>query len=146
MLLLIFGSFVLMIWLIKLKLRVNFVQTPPGLDCDNVINNYSEANLQQNAYKEALNKKDNDPLSLNFQEIISRQGYLACFCENTSENSNFEYQVTTRDGGLTTYPICKKFQKDTDAVLGWGLLANAVSFLITLISFLLRNIFIFLMK
>ena len=40
-----FGVFVLFVWLIKIKLRVSFIKSPPGIECKNVLNSY-ESDLQ----------------------------------------------------------------------------------------------------
>ena len=54
MLVLSFGAFLAIIWLIKRKLLIAFQKSPPGITCDAVISNYGPFDLMQLAYKEEL--------------------------------------------------------------------------------------------
>lgn len=42
MALLTFGGFTLIVWLLKKKILISFVKNPPGIDCDQVIQNYGD--------------------------------------------------------------------------------------------------------
>ena len=97
------------------------------------------------AYRESLEWDKIDAFSTDFNVVTSRQGSLACFCQSDMHIQE-EYLVRLTDGTESFYPICEKFDADTNAILGLGTLASAVGYYIVFISFVLRKIFIMLLE
>ena len=75
-----FFAFMLIIWLLKHKLLIQYMKSPPGIECDNVIRNFDDS-LTQFAYREELEWQKIDPFEYNLNRITSRSGALTCFCD-----------------------------------------------------------------
>ena len=84
---------------------------------------------------------------MNFNEVISRQGAMACFCKDHASKkfvAEDNFEVFTDDGTKIRYEICTKWNEDTDSLSFLNALAQGVAFLIVLFGFILRKIFIML--
>jgi len=93
-----FGTFTGIVWLLKRKLLIMYMKEPPGIDCGLVDKSFGESitDYTRAAYKEELQWQKKDPYSNSFNDLISRQGTLGCFCasnENASKSDDFAYEV-----------------------------------------------------
>ena len=79
----------------------------------------------------------------NFNEIVSRQGTLACFCnEERKKEPETLYKVRDIDGNEVEEPICQKWAADTSTISFLGGLTQLAAFFVVLTGFILRTIFI----
>lgn len=76
-----FGAFAGIVFLLKRKLLITYLNNPPGVDCSSVATEENYDDLKQLAYKEAQQWEKIDPFSTSFNILISRQGSLKCFCD-----------------------------------------------------------------
>ena len=138
-------GFLLIIILLKNKLAVQYVTDPPGIACDNVRNQYGD-NYAQVAYREQLEwLKYKDADGYDLDRVTTRRGALLCFC-NEIKSSKEKSLVRLADGTEDYYEICKSFKDETELVSFAGFLSNGTSFLVVLISFILRKVFISLVQ
>lgn len=118
------------------------MKNPPGIECDNVLRSFGD-DLVQNAYKEELQWQKIDPSSSNFNDIVSRQGALTCFCDAAKRAEPEElYDIITENKTIESYPICKKFAKDTSSFGFFGALTQIAAFMVVVTGFILRTVFI----
>ena len=90
-------------------------------------------------------------LSNNLNAVTSRHGDLQCFCkhkesEGKASSDVYRVKVSTEDNAskytYEDYAICKKWKNDSSKLSGIGALVQATSFLIVLVNFVLRKLFL----
>ena len=131
---------------------ISFMQQPPLTNCENVREKYDEEALFSLAFQEFNSLKRNrqaDGLTMN--NVISRNGALYCFCENEIKNSGgdrfqtytFSYTSPGFPHDMTVEaPICKKYYM---YMTGFGyILEEAFSYLIVIMSYVVRSFFIWI--
>ena len=82
-----------------------------------------------------------DPKSTDFNKNTSRQGALACFC-NDGIDINEEFEIIDATGAKISYPVCKYFLTQTKTATGLTNLASGISYFVVIISTILRMCFI----
>lgn len=143
-----FCSFLLIIWLLKRYLLVEYTKNPPGISCDIVLKNF-EGSLQQFAFREGLEWRDIDPLEYDLNRLTSRNGALKCFCDKQAEAglpSEKLYEVIASNGAKKLYPICEKYSNDTSSSSFVGVVAQAINLILVVLSKILEAIFSKLIK
>ena len=87
--------------------------------------------------------EDIDPQTASFNEIVSRQGALNCFCDaDRKAEPDALYEVRDNEGKKVEYPICKKWAADTSSIGFFAALTQLAAFFVVLTGFILRTIYI----
>ena len=90
-------------------LSYKYFKEPPGIDCTVLLDNYSET-LEQMAYNEARTLQfENQFQTILPLNLMSRQGYMSCFCRSQKFSPQHQYKVKDVDGSLVEYKICERF-------------------------------------
>ena len=87
--------------------------------------------------------EDIDPSTASFNEIVSRQGALNCFCDaDRKADPDALYNVRDDEGNYVEFPICKKWAADTSSIGFFAALTQLAAFFVVLTGFILRTIYI----
>ena len=90
-----FGTFSLILFLLKRKLLIEYMQSPPGIQCDTFEANINQLSTFQLAYKEELEWRKIDIYSYDLNVVTSRKGALSCLCAKSEREGDSSSKLFT---------------------------------------------------